>query len=117
VHDNSSTMTPAAVPIVGGQKPKRNQPCPCGSSLKYKHCHGDPAKIQAMKQVTAGLMSRMIRLEQMKKGLKPWPYTCKSCGKGFTDFKPSTIKPGMGLCPHCDSVDFEADDSRTEDDE
>ncbi|MCK5761666.1 MAG: SEC-C domain-containing protein, partial [Candidatus Izimaplasma sp.] len=21
-------------------KPKRNDPCPCGSGKKYKHCHG-----------------------------------------------------------------------------
>jgi preprotein translocase subunit SecA len=24
----------------GGQEPSRNQPCPCGSGRKYKHCHG-----------------------------------------------------------------------------
>ncbi len=23
-----------------GTKPRRNQPCPCGSGKKYKHCHG-----------------------------------------------------------------------------
>jgi len=22
------------------KKPKRNEPCPCGSGKKYKHCHG-----------------------------------------------------------------------------
>jgi hypothetical protein len=29
-------------PIVGGQKPQRNAPCPCGSGHKYKKCHGKP---------------------------------------------------------------------------
>jgi preprotein translocase subunit SecA len=24
----------------GGPEPARNQPCPCGSGRKYKHCHG-----------------------------------------------------------------------------
>jgi len=32
-------ITPTA-PIVGGKKPKRNDPCPCGSGEKYKNCCG-----------------------------------------------------------------------------
>jgi preprotein translocase subunit SecA len=27
-------------PITGTKKPKRNDPCPCGSGLKYKNCCG-----------------------------------------------------------------------------
>lgn len=27
-------------PIIGGQKARRNEPCPCGSGKKYKKCHG-----------------------------------------------------------------------------
>jgi preprotein translocase subunit SecA len=27
-------------PLVGGKKPKRNDPCPCGSGKKYKQCCG-----------------------------------------------------------------------------
>ncbi len=27
-------------PISGGKKPRRNEPCPCGSGKKYKHCCG-----------------------------------------------------------------------------
>ncbi|GBE22320.1 preprotein translocase subunit SecA [bacterium BMS3Bbin01] len=30
---------PRASPKVG-----RNEPCPCGSGLKYKHCHGQPRR-------------------------------------------------------------------------
>jgi preprotein translocase subunit SecA len=26
--------------VRGGQKIGRNDPCPCGSGKKYKHCHG-----------------------------------------------------------------------------
>ena len=26
--------------IRGGQKPQRNEPCPCGSKIKYKLCCG-----------------------------------------------------------------------------
>ena len=31
----ATAATAAAVPRVG-----RNDPCPCGSGKKYKHCHG-----------------------------------------------------------------------------
>ncbi|MEJ2617866.1 MAG: SEC-C metal-binding domain-containing protein [Ignavibacteriaceae bacterium] len=27
-------------PVQGGEKIGRNDPCPCGSGKKYKHCHG-----------------------------------------------------------------------------
>ncbi len=27
-------------PVIGGKKPARNDPCPCGSGKKYKHCCG-----------------------------------------------------------------------------
>jgi preprotein translocase subunit SecA len=27
-------------PVRVGQKVGRNDPCPCGSGKKYKHCHG-----------------------------------------------------------------------------
>ena len=32
--------TKASQPITGGKKPKRNDPCPCGSGKKYKNCCG-----------------------------------------------------------------------------
>ncbi|KPP98420.1 MAG: preprotein translocase subunit SecA [Bacteroidetes bacterium HLUCCA01] len=31
---------PKQEPVVIGEKVKRNDPCPCGSGKKYKHCHG-----------------------------------------------------------------------------
>ncbi|MGX9080037.1 SEC-C metal-binding domain-containing protein, partial [Klebsiella pneumoniae] len=30
----------AAVPVRAESKVGRNEPCPCGSGKKYKHCHG-----------------------------------------------------------------------------
>ena len=33
----------AAAPVRSGPKVGRNQPCPCGSGKKYKHCHGTVA--------------------------------------------------------------------------
>jgi preprotein translocase subunit SecA len=29
-----------AQPVQAGPKVGRNDPCPCGSGKKYKHCHG-----------------------------------------------------------------------------
>ncbi|WP_343122219.1 SEC-C metal-binding domain-containing protein [Rhodanobacter sp. 115] len=34
-------MAPPAV--ASGPKVGRNDPCPCGSGKKYKHCHGQLA--------------------------------------------------------------------------
>ncbi|MNG25612.1 preprotein translocase subunit SecA [compost metagenome] len=30
----------AVAPVRAEQKVGRNEPCPCGSGKKYKHCHG-----------------------------------------------------------------------------
>jgi preprotein translocase subunit SecA len=37
-HGDARPKTAAAA--AGGQKVGRNDPCPCGSGKKYKHCHG-----------------------------------------------------------------------------
>ena len=37
---DSSTNTPQEESIIGSKKPKRNDPCPCGSGKKYKNCCG-----------------------------------------------------------------------------
>src|SRR5579885_1132364 len=37
----AASSAPAVAPFVrGGRKVGRNEPCPCGSGKKYKHCHG-----------------------------------------------------------------------------
>ncbi len=40
--DNGDTMVKQA-PVKVGPKIGRNDPCPCGSGKKYKHCHGKEA--------------------------------------------------------------------------
>ena len=32
--------TATAQPVIAGDRVGRNDPCPCGSGKKYKHCHG-----------------------------------------------------------------------------
>src|SRR5690606_20788207 len=36
----AASAPPKAAPFVRGEKIGRNEPCPCGSGKKYKHCHG-----------------------------------------------------------------------------
>jgi len=55
--------------ITGGQKPKRNQPCPCGSELKYKHCHGDVVKTADARDAMNRRMAELIIEEKIKRGL------------------------------------------------
>jgi preprotein translocase subunit SecA len=39
--DDAAVMAEKEQPFVrDGQKIGRNDPCPCGSGKKYKHCHG-----------------------------------------------------------------------------
>ncbi|MEP7184056.1 MAG: SEC-C metal-binding domain-containing protein, partial [Betaproteobacteria bacterium] len=39
--DGAAAAIPAPAPFVrAGDKVGRNDPCPCGSGKKYKHCHG-----------------------------------------------------------------------------
>jgi DNA-directed RNA polymerase subunit RPC12/RpoP len=116
--------------IIGGRTPGRNDPCPCGSGLKYKHCHGDQLKkdlmlcpcgsglkykhchgdlkkLQVVEKLSNALMGQLIIREKMEHGLIPFPYTCNKCGKGFIKPKEGTIVSSMLLCPYCDSTDIE----------
>ena len=52
-----------------GKEPGRNDPCPCTSGLKFKHCHGDPLKRAVCERVMAEAMVRLIIEEKFKKGL------------------------------------------------
>ncbi|MGB2984925.1 MAG: SEC-C metal-binding domain-containing protein [Phycisphaerae bacterium] len=40
---DEETLPPPIEPIHADAKPKRNDPCPCGSGKKYKHCCGKKA--------------------------------------------------------------------------
>jgi len=39
---SESPVDPATIPVVG-----RNEPCPCGSGMKYRQCHGKKPEAQA----------------------------------------------------------------------
>jgi len=51
------------------KKPGRNEPCPCGSGLKHKFCHGDFLKQEVCNRVANETMVRLIYDEKIKKGL------------------------------------------------
>ena len=38
--DPTAPKMPPRMPIIKGKEPRPNDPCPCGSGKKYKHCHG-----------------------------------------------------------------------------
>ncbi len=39
----------------------RNQPCPCGSGLKYKKCHGDPSRNRELSDEQVALVARATK--------------------------------------------------------
>ena len=49
--------------------PGRNDPCPCESGLKFKHCHGDELKRAVCERVMMEKMVELILREKIKKGL------------------------------------------------
>lgn len=38
--EDEPPLPPPVEPIQAEEKPKRNEPCPCGSGRKYKQCCG-----------------------------------------------------------------------------
>lgn len=38
--EDEEALPPPVEPIRTDAKPRRNDPCPCGSGKKYKHCCG-----------------------------------------------------------------------------
>ncbi len=50
-------------------EPGRNHLCPCGSKLKFKHCHGDIGKRAVCEAVMRDTMVRLIVETKIKKGL------------------------------------------------
>ena len=89
-----------------GNGPGRNDPCPCGSRLKFKHCHGDESKRVIANRVANLKMMELVLQEQKKRGIAPWKWTCEDCGHGFDEPKESTVEGLNGkvfLCPKCGS--------------
>lgn len=74
---------------IGSKQPGRNEQCPCGSGLKYKHCHGDNLKQQECNYLANLHMLELILNEQIKRGLKckhgiPTGEKCVECSKIIT---------------------------------
>ncbi len=57
------------VTIKGGKEPGRNDPCPCGSELKFKRCHGDHGKRAVCEAAMRETMVRLIMIEKHKRGM------------------------------------------------
>ena len=47
----------------------RNEDCPCQSGMKYKHCHGDQAKMMQCKAAANERMLVLIQEEKIRRGL------------------------------------------------
>ena len=47
----------------------RNEPCPCNSGLKFKHCHGDEIKRAICNVLANDKMVELIHQEQIKQGI------------------------------------------------
>jgi SEC-C motif len=50
-------------------RPGRNDKCPCGSGLKYKHCHGDPEKANACIHLSQLYLMKLIAGARYRAGL------------------------------------------------
>ncbi len=74
------------MPVVNKTKAGRNDPCPCGSTLKFKRCHGDELKRAVCDRVANEKMVQLIRVEQRKKIITLQQKDCDVCGgKGGHD--------------------------------
>lgn len=58
----------------------RNDPCPCGSTLKYKKCHGDLLKQAVCDRVANEKMCELVKAEQRKKIIRLQQAECELCG-------------------------------------
>jgi len=51
------------------REPDRNDPCPCGSGLKFKRCHGDPALRQTAQRIANHMITLLIVERSHEAGL------------------------------------------------
>jgi len=96
------------VQLKNNQKVGRNDPCPCGSKLKFKWCHGDGTKKMICNRVANEHMCHLVLQEQKKRGVVPWKYECGSCGYGFDEPVQGQLS-NLPLCPNCQSTDLSTD--------
>ena len=70
----------------------RNEPCPCGSGLKSKHCHGDIVKQEVCNRVANEAMVELIVQEKRRKGITI-EIVCPDCNQ---------VPELMQRCDFCD---------------
>jgi len=51
------------------REPDRNDPCPCGSGLKFKKCHGDPVLRQTAQRIANHMITLLIVERSHEAGL------------------------------------------------
>lgn len=103
-----------------GQEPGRNDPCPCGSKLKYKWCHGDESKRLIANRVANLKMMELVLQEQKKRGIVPWKWECTSCKHGFDLPKESTVTVGgcaVPICPKCETANIKQNSNEEKNEE
>ena len=88
-----------------GTEPGRNDPCPCKSGLKFKHCHGDKLKQAICNRLVNEKMVELITMEKKKRGLISYNYECGNCGHGFDTPKHGQVSD-LPLCPKCENTDI-----------
>ncbi|MFB0536449.1 MAG: preprotein translocase subunit SecA [Anaerolineae bacterium] len=54
-------------PVKAGDKVGRNDPCPCGSGKKYKHCHGRASRAAAQKMTPQPVGTTKTRQQKRRK--------------------------------------------------
>jgi hypothetical protein len=56
--------------LKSSNEPGRNDPCPCGSGLKAKHCHLDEMKRAVCNRVANEKMCQLIAEEKLKRNVE-----------------------------------------------
>ncbi len=51
---------------MGKNKTGRNDPCHCGSELKFKRCHGDSVKLILAKNAYTDKLNELIEIQKGK---------------------------------------------------
>lgn len=96
-----------------GVQPKhpvgRNDLCPCGSTLKYKKCHGDPSKQEVCNRVANEKMVQLIRVEQRKKIIRLQQAECALCEHtGMVPGEPDVARDVKCTCQFVTDEEFNA---------
>lgn len=93
------------MPVQPKHKVGRNEPCPCGSGLKFKRCHDDPTKQMICNRVANEKMVELIRVEQRKKIIRMQQESCPVCSQ--TGELPDGGKCGCQFVTEEERVEYE----------